>query len=44
MPAGPDFMRPLRAGEEEMAEALLKAAFPGPAEAALVRAMRAAGR
>jgi putative acetyltransferase len=44
MPAGPDFMRPLRAGEEDIAEALLKAAFPSPAEAALVRALRAAGQ
>ncbi len=44
MPAGPDFMRPLRAGEEDIAEALLKAAFPGPAEAGLVRALRAAGQ
>jgi putative acetyltransferase len=44
MPAGPDFMRPLRAGEEDMAEALLKAAFLSPAEAALVRALRAAGQ
>ena len=44
MPAGPEVMRPLRAGEEEMAEALLKAAFPGQAEATLVRALRAAGQ
>jgi putative acetyltransferase len=44
MPAGPDFMRPLRAGEEDAAEALLRAAFPGPEEAALVRALRAEGR
>ncbi len=44
MPAGPDFMRPLRAGEEDSADALLRAAFPGPEEAGLVRALRAEGQ
>lgn len=43
MPQGPDFMRPLRAGEEDAADALLRAAFNGPAEAGLVRALRAVG-
>jgi putative acetyltransferase len=43
MPSGPDFMRPLRATEEDAADALLRAAFKGPAEATLVRALRAAG-
>jgi putative acetyltransferase len=40
MPAGPDFMRPLRVGEESAAEALLLAAFPGREEADLVRSLR----
>jgi putative acetyltransferase len=43
MPAGPDFMRPLRLGEEGAAEALLVAAFPGRGEADLVRSLRARG-
>lgn len=44
MPAGPDFMRPLRAGEEEMAEALLTTAYSNPKTAALLRSLRAAGQ
>lgn len=44
MAAGPDFMRPLRAGEEDAVDALLRATFAGPAEAGLVRALRAEGR
>ena len=44
MAAGPDFMRPIRAGEGTAVEALLIAAFRGPDEAALVRALRAEGR
>jgi putative acetyltransferase len=43
MPAGPDFMRPMRVGEEDAVEALLLAAFPGPEEAGLVRGLRARG-
>lgn len=43
MAAGPDFMRPLKPAEEAAADALLRAAFPGPEEAGLVRDLRAAG-
>lgn len=44
MAAGPDFMRPMRAGEDGSVESLLRAVFPGPEEAALVRSLRAEGR
>jgi len=40
MVIGPDFVREMRRGEEDAVEALLKAAFPGPNEAALVRRLR----
>ncbi len=43
MPAGPDFMRPARATDHDAIDALLRAAFPGPEEAALVRALRGSG-
>ncbi|QFT62182.1 GNAT family N-acetyltransferase [Roseivivax sp. THAF30] len=38
-----DFMREMRAGEEDAVEALLRAAFPGPDEANLVRHLRKSG-
>ena len=44
MAGGPDYMRGLRAGEEGAVDALLRAAFPGPQEADLVRRLRAEGR
>ena len=44
MAVGPDFMRGMRAGEEDAVDTLLRAAFPGPEEAALVRRLRAEGR
>lgn len=37
-------MRPMRAGEEDAVDALLRAAFASPAEAGLVHALRAEGR
>ena len=40
MVSGPDFARELRAGEEEQVAALLRAAFGGDDEAALVRKLR----
>ncbi|GHF54812.1 GNAT family N-acetyltransferase [Seohaeicola zhoushanensis] len=43
MPLSPDFLREMRPGEEAQVEALLTAAFGGPEEAALVRALRKAG-
>lgn len=43
MPPLPDHMRPLREADQTAAEALLRAAFPGPQEAALVRALRLSG-
>lgn len=43
MVIGPDVTRELRAGEEDDVEDLLRAAFPGPEEAALVRALRRDG-
>lgn len=43
MAAGPDVTRAMRAEEEGDVDALLRAAFPGPDEAALVRALRRDG-
>lgn len=43
MAAGPEFIRPMRQGEEAAVEALLIAAFPGAEEANLVHQLRAAG-
>lgn len=43
MVIGPDFCRGMRADEEDEVDALLRAAFGGPEEAALVRALRAEG-
>ncbi len=40
---GPDFGREMRAGEADEVDALLRAAFGGPEEAELVRALRAEG-
>ncbi|MCE0505213.1 MULTISPECIES: GNAT family N-acetyltransferase [unclassified Roseivivax] len=40
---GRDFMQEMRAGEEKAVEALLNAAFPGPDEARIVRALRKSG-
>jgi putative acetyltransferase len=40
---GPDFVRGMRAGEEDAVDTLLRAAFPGPEEAGLVRALRRDG-
>jgi len=37
---GPGFIRDMRRGEEDAVDALLKAAFPGPQEADLVRQLR----
>lgn len=42
-PALPDHMRAARAADHDAIDALLRAAFPGPEEARLVRALRAAG-
>lgn len=39
---GPDFSRGMRPGEEDEVDALLRAAFPGPEEAGLVRDLRRA--
>ena len=39
----PDFARDMKRGEEEQVDALLRAAFGGPAEAALVIKLRKAG-
>jgi putative acetyltransferase len=44
MAVGPDFMRGMRAGDEDAVDALLRAAFPGPQEADLVRRLRAEAR
>ena len=43
MVVGPDFARELQSGEEAEVDALLRAAFPGPEEAGLVRQLRADG-
>lgn len=43
MPPLPDHMRAARPSDHAAIDALLHAAFPSPAEAALVRALRAAG-
>ncbi len=43
MPPLPDHMRAARPADHAAIDALLRAAFPSPAEAALVRALRAAG-
>lgn len=43
MPQAPDFMRPARSEDHAAIDALLRATFPTPAEAALVRALRADG-
>ena len=43
MVLGPDVTREMRAGEDGEVDALLRAAFPGPEEAALVRALRRDG-
>ena len=43
MGVGPDVVRRMRAGEAGEVDALLRAAFPGPEEAELVRALRASG-
>lgn len=42
MTQAPDFMRPARAIDHDAIDALLRAAFPTPAEAALVQSLRAA--
>ncbi|MDZ4088547.1 MAG: N-acetyltransferase [Tabrizicola sp.] len=44
MVIGPDFSREMRSGEEGEVDALLRAAFPGPEEAKLVRDLRASGQ
>ena len=44
MVAGPDYMRAMRLSEADQVDALLRAAFPGPDEANLVRHLRAAGQ
>jgi putative acetyltransferase len=41
--SAPDFMRPARSEDHNQIGALLRAAFPGPQEAALVRDLRASG-
>lgn len=38
----PDHMRPMKPGEEDAVDALLRDAFPGPSEANLVHALRRA--
>jgi putative acetyltransferase len=43
LPIGPDVISELRPSDVDEVEALLLAAFPGPEEAALVRALRAEG-
>lgn len=43
MPPSPDFMRPLKPADIDAADTLLRAAFPTPAEATLVRTLRATG-
>ena len=43
MVVGPDVTREMRPGEAEEVDALLRAAFPGPEEAELVRALRRDG-
>ena len=43
MPASPDFMRAVKPADTDAVDALLRAAFPGPQEAGLVRALRARG-
>jgi putative acetyltransferase len=43
LPIGPDVVSELRRADADEVEALLLAAFPGPEEAALVRALRAEG-
>lgn len=43
MAVGPDFMRPARTTDHPAIDALLRAAFPGPQEAALVAALRTSG-
>lgn len=43
MVIGPDMTRAMQAGEEDEVDALLRAAFPGPGEADLVRALRRDG-
>ena len=42
MPPSPDFMRPLKPADADAADTLLRAAFPTPAEATLVRTLREA--
>jgi putative acetyltransferase len=39
----PDHMRPMKPGEEDAVDALLRAAFRGPSEADLVHALRRSG-
>jgi predicted N-acetyltransferase YhbS len=43
MPSGPDGVSEKRPEDAEDVEALLLSAFPGPEEAALVRALRSEG-
>ena len=43
MVIGPDFIREMRPDEADEVDALLRAAFPGPEEAGLVRALRRDG-
>ena len=43
LPPAPDFMRAARASDHAAIDALLRATFPTPAEAALVQALRHAG-
>ena len=44
MPPLPDFMRAARPADHAAIDTLLRAAFPGPAETALVRTLRAEGQ
>lgn len=44
MTQAPDFMRPVRAEDHAAIDALLRAAFPTPAEARLVQSLRTSGQ